>query len=478
MPSPYTPSNRASSAAASRRLFQFGTAAVIVACAYLGYTSPLTDPLQIALGLGMLVLAALPALLWAREARTHFPAFEIFMLTGVNFYAVPMLSGINPDLFAFPDRAVVDAALVIVLFQVCAIAAFVAARGHRARSPLLTEPLLPERVQYQTQAGMWLNTIYLGVASFTAVIPYNLLPIFRAIFVGIGIVSAFIQARLWGEGKLDRTARLICGFNLAAQLVLLFSNLYLISGISLVALFLIAYVTASRRLPIVFLAVFIPILAVLHNGKSAMREIYWHEDPQAKPTLTELPAFYAQWFRLGLHTGVARQKSRTLTENLLERAALFHMVCLTVDRIPDFLPFLDGDTYKDIPAQLVPRVLWPGKPSPALSNSRLAIYLGLVTRESAKTVSIAFGFIAEAYANFGFWGVAGLGLILGWFFKRVSSLGQGVPQFSALGLFLILLTAWSFQVEQVMATWLTSLFQATVAIVGIPVAIHYFLGRK
>jgi hypothetical protein len=152
------------------------------------------------------------------------------------------------------------------------------------------------------------------------------------------------------------------------------------------------------------------------------------------------------------------------------------MLCLTVDRIPDYLPFLNGETYKDIPAQIVPRIFWPNKPSPHQSNTRLAIYLNLVDEESAESVSIAFGFVCEAYANFGYLGIIVLGLVLGWAFKRLTLLGQNAPQFSAMGLSLILLTAWSFQVEQVLATWLISLLQAAVVVVGIPFAFRA-LGR-
>jgi hypothetical protein len=224
----------------------------------------------------------------------------------------------------------------------------------------------------------------------------------------------------------------------------------------------------------------LPVIAVLHSGKAAMRDIYWRtaEEP-LRPALLELPAFYQHWIELGLHPPESRpERKRSLAENLLERAALFQMLCLTTDRIPDYYPYLNGETYKDIPAQIVPRVLWPGKPSPHRSNARLAIYLGLVDEEGAEKVSIAFGLICEAYANFGFIGVAVLGLALGAAFKRLTLLGLQAPQFSALGLFLILLTAWSFQVEQVLATWLISLFQATVVVVGIPLASRSVLTKN
>jgi hypothetical protein len=443
--------------------------AVVLACVYYGFASPLKDPIQVALGLAMLVLSALPALLWAHDTRPRFPAFEIFMLTGINFYAIPMLGG-QPEVFGFPPKAMTDAAVAVLAFQLPAVAAFLVVRGRRAEHPLLISSLLPEKVLIQTQAGLWINTVYLCVAIFTNLIPYNIAPILRAMFIGLGTVCAFIQARLWGEGRLNRTAKTMCGLSLFLQVMLLFSGLYLINGISILALFLIAYVTASRRIPLLFLGIFLPILAVLHNGKSAMRDIYWQGNTSTQPGLTDFPGFFAQWITLGLRPPASTGESRTMASNLLDRAALFHMVCLTVDRIPAFQPYLAGETYKDIPAQLVPRILWPNKPSPALSNARLAIYLGLVDEETAQNVSIAFGFISEAYANFGLLGVAALGIVMGWGYKAVMLLGQDAPQFSALGLFLILMTAWSFQAEMIMASWLTSLFQAAVVVVGLPVA--------
>jgi hypothetical protein len=391
-----------------------------------------------------------------------------------------MLSGHN-GVVTFPDRVITDAALTMIIFQAPAIVAFFLTRGRPARHPLLVEQLLPDRILMQTQAGMWLNTLYLYITTFTTLVPqeWTVAPILHATFAGIGIVCAFVQARLWGEQRLNSTAKFICGFNLALQVIFSFSGLYLISGISLLVLFLISYVTACRRLPVLLIAACLPVLAVLHNGKSAMRAVYWEDDLQPCLSITDLPGFFEQWIHLGLHPPEDDAEERkSLTANLLERASLFQMLCLANQRIPDSLPYLNGETYADIPAQLVPRVVWPDKPSPHLSNSRLGIYLGLLDQEAAEKVSIAFGFIAEAYCNFGFLGVAVLGAVMGWVFKRVVLLSLDAAQFSALGLLTILLAAWSFQVELVMASWLTSFFQAAVVVIGVPMAAARFLGWR
>jgi hypothetical protein len=147
-----------------------------------------------------------------------------------------------------------------------------------------------------------------------------------------------------------------------------------------------------------------------------------------------------------------------------------------VSRVPDHKPYLYGVSYVDIPALLVPRFLWPDKPSSLQSNVRLALYFGLVDEESAQNVSIAFGPLAESYVNFGFIGLGLLGAIVGIGYKYVSTLSTGASQLSAIGLFVILLTAWSFQDEMVAATWVSSLFQAAVVVVGLPLGLRKFFG--
>ena len=86
--------------------------------------------------------------------------------------------------------------------------AYFSTRGERARNPLLTESLLPEKMLHYAQAGLWLNTLYLYVAGFTTLIPWDFAPILRAIFIGLGIICSFIQARRWGEGQLGGNAKI------------------------------------------------------------------------------------------------------------------------------------------------------------------------------------------------------------------------------------------------------------------------------
>jgi hypothetical protein len=73
----------------------------------------------------------------------------------------------------------------------------------------------------------------------------------------------------------------------------------------------------------------------------------------------------------------------------------------------------DGETFIDATLALVPRVLWPGKPSFGGSGGLVTRYTGILFSEGT---SVGIGQIMECYVNFGRWFVFGMffavGLIL------------------------------------------------------------------
>ncbi len=460
--------------AASHRLFQFGCGTLAAAAAWCLYRTGGDIGIDTLLGLAILVLSSLPALLWARNRRTWFPAFEIACLTCITFYALPLLTARRGQV-VFRPEVITESALLVVFYLAAANIAFLVGREHQRSPHWLTASLLPKGSYRIIPVSLGLNTLYIALTSFTNVIPFDFLGTLRALFFGIGILSTFILARLWGLGLLSRNEILFTVANLSLQVVMLFSQLYLINGISLVTLALIAYSHASRRVPWRFIVFFVPFLALLHIGKPEMRRMYWSEG-KAKPTPLQVPAFFVEWIEASFErrARLADEEDKGDNYSIVERASLIQMLNLAVDRVPSIKPYLEGESYVEIPAQLVPRFLWPGKPSSLDSNVRLALHLGLVDSVSAQQVSIAFGMLAEAYMNFGFLGVILLGLAFGAAFKRAAVMSRDVPQFSALGILMILLTAWSFQVELILATWLVSLFQASIICIGLPLVYRRF----
>jgi hypothetical protein len=106
------------------------------------------------------------------------------------------------------------------------------------------------------------------------------------------------------------------------------------------------------------------------------------------------------------------------------------MLLLVQRKTPDEVPFFDGATYSPIPRLLIPRFLDDEKGISHVGNVMLSINYGLLTEEGARTTSIGWGLVPEAYANFGYLGVMGLAVVLAIFYSWMTRLTVGVPMTS------------------------------------------------
>ena len=161
---------------------------------------------------------------------------------------------------------------------------------------------------------------------------------------------------------------------------------------------------------------------------------------------------------------------------MLERTSLMHILCLIVDNTPSRQDYLYGKTYSYVLPQLVPRFFWPDKPRSHVATYELAIYYGLQQEEDTATTTIAFGLVTEAYANFGLIGTMLLGALWGFWLKKLQIWSTYSPMFSFAGLLMVLLTAWSFNAELTMAVWVSSLEQAVIVVLGLPLLLRSLFG--
>ncbi len=454
-----------------RRLFGLGVAGTAAVMAFYAYGAEVRDPLHILLGEAIILLSLLPALLWARRASFSLPLFETFMITGLNTYAIPLLGG-HQALGQFEARHITTAAVGVIMFQVAALVAFSLVQARPQRTRFWTEEIVGKNVPRYLGYGMFVTTAYTVVAGFTDWIPRDLIGAIRAVAYGIGIIATFIQCRRWGLGELRPREKSTFLFLFVVQIVLSWAALFLIGGISIIVLGLLGYVSGGKKFPLLAVAIVVPIVAVLHNGKSTMRAKYW-ENREATPAISGLPFFFAEWIGYGLDPSI--QAARKDSNRLLERTSLFHIMCLVVSVTPERLPYLDGETYAQVPGQFVPRFFWPDKPGGHISTNTLSIYYGLQRAEDTAKTTIGFGLLTEAYANFGFYGLGIVGAFFGVFFKLASVWATRSPVLSYGGLFVVILMAWSFQTELAMSIWLSSLFQACVAVLGLVFVTRNFL---
>ncbi len=460
-----------------RALFRTGLALMVAAMAYLTYSAKVVDVLHLYQGLIIFALSFVPGLLWARSGGSRFPVFEPIMLLCASAYAIPLLNG-REQLATYAPDVITKAGWAVMLYQLSAVGTYNLTRGRPGRSRFWTEEVLGRNVEKWTVYGLILSALYIIVMTFTPWIPADLESVLRAVFFGIGVLCTFISTQRWGRGELTRSEKTIVVCALVPQLLLQTVGLLLIGTITQLGIALLGFLSGGKRIPWATMLAAFAILAVLHNGKSQMRAKYWEQEAPP-PTFTQLPGFYQEWIRHGLEPPVDNSSGESdvsVGHKLLERTSLMHILCLVVNYSPDRQPYLNGATYGYVLPQLVPRLFYPGKPPAHIATYKLAIYYGLQDEDSTATTTIAFGMLAEAYANFGLIGGILLGIFWGVGLKKMQVLSVHSPMFSLAGLLMILLTAWSFDAELTMAVWASSLSQAIIVVLGVPAVLRGLLG--
>ncbi len=470
-------------AARSRRLAAFGYSGIGVGAALYWLNSPWESPLLNLLAILICFMGVWPMLRWLQRHDQAYPLLEVLQLTLVPFYAIPLLTE-HEAVVRYPESILINASWLVLLFQVlCTLGGAAADRNAppagRPRAAWWSEAALSEEHLRFTSHTLTLTTAWLFINAFTHWTPPEFTGTLRAVFFGIGTISAFIQARLWGSGLLNQTYKTLLVVNLALQILLVNLSLLLITSLIILLIVLVGYFSSARRIPWLVCVVALPVFAVLHSGKHKMRELYWTEH-SPEVSLSAVPDFYREWIGYGLAEGVhiaGHQESAAGHSSLFARASLFQLVCYVVDTVPDHTPYLGGATYAPVLPQVVPRFLWPGKPSPNDSVKMLSVRLGVLTEEQAESTSIGYGLISEAYANFGVYGVGGLALLLGWCARRIALNTADCRTFSAGGIFRILCLAWCLNTEATLSVWLSSLYQACIA-VFVPLLLYRSIVRE
>jgi hypothetical protein len=454
-----------------RKLFTTGTVLLLATLCYLSYKANVDDVVHLILGLMIFALSVLPSLLWARSGGSRFPVFETILLLCANAYAMPVLNA-QEQLATYAPEVITRSCIAVLFYQCAAIGTYLQVTGLPGRSRFWRESLINDQVEKFIVYGLILSTAYIWASTFTTWIPREVESILRAVFYGVGILCTFVSTQRWGRGEMTSGEKAVLLCTLVPQLIMMSVSLVLIGALSMIGIAILGYLSGGKRIPWLVLALAFSVLAVLHTGKTRMREKYWDQAYPA-PTFTQLPAYFAEWVDYGMQP---TSGGKSVSQKMLERTSLMHMLCLIVDCTPDRQDYLYGRSYSHVLPQLIPRLFWPGKPRSHVATYELAIYYGLQDEEATNTTTIAFGLLTEAYANFGLIGAILLGLFWGFTLKKLQVWSIFSPMFSFAGLLMVLLTAWSFSAELTMAAWVSSLEQAVIVVLGVPMIFRSLFG--
>jgi hypothetical protein len=438
--------------------FWAGVAFLVVYLAFNVWNTPVAVLLA---GILVVPCALLPVYLWCAGAVPGLPVFPLMSLTYLWTYCLPLFTQ-QGVVATYDVSAQLQAAITTILFLLTGTFAWwtvMRAPHHPPQEFLaLRDSVAPKLFIFSLalccllQVALYGNWLPLPAGTFSIISSFS---------GSLSTVAVMVLAHRQGQRRLSDSE--VKGFLtlLTIYLIITTTSLLLVNPMSVALIAIVSFTVGRGKVPVSACVLLVLICGFLHIGKHPMRNTYWRAD-RATLQPIEYPMFYVEWIGYSLEAlpqfliPSGERKGASLTE----RSSLLQMLLVVQTRSPGIVPFQNGDTYAIIPRLLVPRVIDPDKPWSHEGTYILAIAYGLQTREQTKTTTVGFGLLAESYANFGYFGVLLLGIVLGWFFAWSTRWCLNLPMTALRSMITLLILSLSFQSEVTAGVLVTTLAQS------------------
>ncbi len=427
----------------------------------------------------------LPLVLWSRLRAPGLPLVVLVAGQTLAIFATPILFS-NPTLDNYSDEAVHRAGVEVFLFCLAlSVAWLIACSSARPPRPIRSYwGLSLIRIdQPATLSRAALLLLGLGAAyqvlfavgvldALLELLPAGVFSIIRTVFDAAALAGCLIGGYSIGARLMPHGQPPVFWALFALIFAIKVSSILLSSATGIVVATTLGYFLGARRPPYLFLALVLGVISFLNLSKFEMRAKYWDEYGYSPGVpLLDYPAYYGEWSRysiniLTFNRTLSAQDEATgqrLTDRLNNLQNLLYAQHAIQERD---IALLEGATYALVPKLLIPRILWPDKPRSHEGQVMLNIHFGRQRLQDTFTTYIAWGLLAEAYANFGaVWGPLLCGAVLGAIAGRVETWVRAYPVTSLeTFFFLIVAVNFSLSFEMVASVWITSVFQMIVAL--------------
>ena len=436
-------------------------------------------PAQLIVAFFLLLLPWRSYVIWREGGREELP---IYAMLGAMFwlaYGVPLFLEehslfifFQPQTHHVPEDAVTAALLMALVGMVCLWLGMKSGIG-RFVSPriLLSFEFTPSSVTYLR------SVVVIGI----------ILSVFRTSFLVLGeggrqfvvimlsVVPMLAFAVLFSNFVRGKSSVIDKVLILAFLLVRFVSGLsggLLADSASVIVICGAVYLTERRKVPRAAVVIVLLFYLFFQVGKNDFRKVYWLENEEGGRV--ERVTFWTQASLEKWSEAISNPNAeniRNVINPSVSRVSLLTQTANVIDQTPSVVPYQYGRLYSYMVVTWIPRFLWPEKPSVNEANQFYQVAYGLTAEEELAGVSIAVGYLAESFINFGWFGVVAVMFTIGVFFdfyqKTFVAVAGGVLM-NGLGLVLLpQLVSLEFQ----MAQYLSGIAQTVIVtlIVMLPV---------
>ncbi len=359
---------------------------------------------------------------WSRRKVDNVPLFPMIAFMYWLYYAFPLFWGTREAVSMWnsglnvSDEAVTSAMVMSVL-GVIALWLGIKSKVGRRWSPRYVPDIPPQPIRWN-----YLRFILIigSLLSFYEELPGSIggdwaqLPyIFQKI---VPLVAFAILFRNYLQGKASRFDKLLILLFLALRFLVGMSSGWLGDLVYVMITCAAIYIVEKRRIPRFAVAVLIIYVLFFQVGKFSVREKYWYG--QEEGSKIERIAFWVnesfnEWSKAVSDPTVDTLKGIAYVS--LSRVALLTQTANVLEMTPATVPYQYGSLYSYIVVSLIPRFVWPDKPSANDANRFYQVAYGITAEEDLNGGSFAVGVLPESYINFGWFGVVGIMFLVGIF---------------------------------------------------------------
>jgi len=416
------------------------------------------------LGESLALVAAilLPSWLWVSNRSQGLPIFPFYALYFFPSYAVPLCRG-DSRFSQYTETEIATGVYTIVGYLLLATLVWWQSSNRNLAPAATVKAVRPEGsrnvMMVLLVAGM-LFELYGAIAGQAMGGAYQALRGYAQNGSRLAIFVLFYEI---GRGQLGKGATIFTCVLAGGLVIRQAASIVLASSFPVLGLAFAGFFLGSGKIPWKSLGVTVGLIILLHSGKAEMRSIYYKEGVSVG--WFDYPAFFAEWMAKGV-VGLTRGTSTEGAEiqNAKERAALLPLLLQIQKMTPAQVPYLEGASYDKLPSMLIPRLITKDKAVSHISNMIMAVHYGILTVENVWFTSIGFDLPMEAYANYGYLGVAGLAVVMGLFLGLVSLMTTGVPLFSFRFLMAILVLSAIVGSNNPMGVFVTTTWQGFLAL--------------
>lgn len=374
---------------------------------------------------------------WRARKQGDVPLFSMISFMFWVYYAFPLLWGDRFSVATWssgetvPDEAITGAMLMAVLGVISIWVGIRSGLGRRW-SPRIVPDIPHSRSRWNYLRLVMIIGSAVGFSEVSMDIFGEDLRQVVYIFLSIvPLVPFAILFRHYLQGKASRADKILLVAFLISHILIGMSSGWLGTLVYLMITCTAIYIAEKKRVPRLAVVLLIIYILFFQVGKFSLRGKYWYG--QDEGSKIERIAF---WMNESLNkwgeaiNDPSSESLRSMAYQSLSRVSLLTQTVNVLELTPATVPYQYGRLYSYMVVALIPRFVWPDKPSANEANRFYQVSYGITAEEDLERSSFGAGLLSESYINFSWFGVVGmmflLGIFLDFFQKTFLSASSGL----------------------------------------------------